>query len=104
MRCSGCGVAYEGVFHLPRLARLEAAHQGLAEQILLAAGNLKEVAGRLEISYPTLRKRVDALIDALAALGRDDAAASQGFLDAVEAGAMAPEEAARRIRELSGGA
>jgi len=89
---------------MPRLARLEADHQQLAEQILLAAGNLKEVAGVLEVSYPTLRKRIDALIGALEALrGRDDALGHR-YLEAVERGTMAPEEAARRIKELNGGA
>jgi hypothetical protein len=103
MRCPACRLAYEGAFHLPRLARLEAGHQSLAEQILLAAGNLKEVAGALEISYPTLRKRVDALIEAMQGLRRGDEALTRSYLDAVQAGDMPPEEASRRIKELNGG-
>ncbi len=102
--CPACRLVYEGQFHLPRLARLEAGQQRLAEQILLAAGNLKEVAGVLEVSYPTLRKRVDALIRALEGLRAQDDALGRRYIEAVEAGTMAPEEAARRIKELSGGA
>lgn len=101
--CPACRLSYEGRFHLPRLARLEADHQRLAEQILLSAGNLKEVAGVLEVSYPTLRKRIDGLIEALEELRGQDDGLGRSFLDAVEAGTMAPEEAARRIRELNGG-
>ena len=104
VRCPACRLAYEGSFHLPRLARLEAGHQRLAEQILLSAGNLKEVAGVLEVSYPTLRKRIDVLIQALEALRGEDDALGRRYLEAVEKGAMAPEEAARRIKELNGGA
>lgn len=104
MTCPACRLAYEGGFHLPRLARLEAGHQQLAEQILMAAGNLKEVAGVLEVSYPTLRKRIDALIQALEDLRGEDDALGRRYLEAVEAGTMAPEEAARRIRELNGAA
>ncbi|HEX9767806.1 MAG TPA: DUF2089 family protein [Kiloniellales bacterium] len=104
LTCPACRLVYDGSFHLPRLARLEAGHQHLAEQILLAAGNLKEVAGVLEVSYPTLRKRIDALIQALEALRGQDDALGRRYLEAVEGGAMAPEEAARRIRELNGGA
>lgn len=104
MACPACRLAYDGSFHLPRLARLEAGHQQLAERILLAGGNLKEVAGALEVSYPTLRKRIDGLIEALEALRGDDDALGESYLEAVERGAMAPEEAARRIKELNGGA
>jgi len=96
-------VTYEGAFHPPRLARLDTEQQRLAEEIVLAAGNLKEVASRLGISYPTLRKRVDALVVALAGLRAADETSTRTLLDAVEAGRTTPEYAARRIRELNGG-
>lgn len=71
---------------------------------MLAAGNLKEVAGALEISYPTLRKRLDALILALRELRATDAARTARLLDGVEAGTTTAEEAARLIGEMNGGA
>ena len=101
--CPRCQVSHEGAFHPPRLARLDAEQQRLAEEIVLAAGNLKEVAGRLGISYPTLRKRVDVLVATLAGLRAADETSTRTMLDAVEAGRMTPEYAARRIRELNGG-
>jgi hypothetical protein len=103
LRCPACGLHYGGTFALPRLARLTPEQQDLAERILLAAGNLKEVAAALEVSYPTLRKRLDAMITALAALREADAAETRRLLDAVEAGGLRAEEAARLIREMSGG-
>jgi hypothetical protein len=104
VRCPCCGLTYEGRFGLPRLARLEPDQQHLAEQIVLAAGSLKDVAGVLEISYPTLRKRLDALIQALKGLQARDEEQIRHLLDQVEAGAMASEEAARLIKEMNGGA
>ena len=104
LRCSACGLSYEGRFAPARLARLEPAQQHLVERIVLAAGNLKEVAGALEISYPTLRKRLDALILALRALRATDAARTAELLDGVEAGTTTAAEAARLIREMNGGA
>jgi hypothetical protein len=76
----------------------------LAERIVLAAGSLKDVAGALDISYPTLRKRLDALIRALEDLQARDDEQIRRLLDRVEAGAMTSEEAARLIREMNGGA
>lgn len=95
---------YEGTFCLPRLARLAPEHQRLAEQIVLAAGNLKEVARGMGVSYPTLRKRLDAAITALGALRKDDESRTQALLDDVEAGRLTPEAAARLIKEMHGGA
>ncbi len=102
LTCPACRLAYEGIFHLPRLARLEPDHQQLVEQMVLAAGNLKEVAGVVEVSYPTLRKRVDGLIAALNRLADQDAARADTILGEVEAGRQTPEAAARLIQELKG--
>ncbi len=103
LRCQSCKLSYQGDFSLPRLARLTPAQQHLAEQLILAAGNLKQVATTLEVSYPTLRKRLDELVAALAALRSADDARAADFLEAVEAGDMMPEAAARLIKELKGG-
>lgn len=103
LACGRCGIEISGRFGVPRLARLSPQHQGLAEQILLAGGNLKEVANAVGVSYPTLRKRVDEMIESLEALGAADAGAADGYLEAVERGEMQPEEAARLIEEMGGG-
>ena len=104
LRCAACGLAYEGRFVLPRLARLGPAEQDLAERVLLAAGNLKEVAGAIEISYPTLRKRLDAVILKLRELRDEDETRTRALLDEVEAGTRSVAEAARLIKEMNGGA
>lgn len=102
MRCGGCGLSYEGTFAQPRLARLESANYQLAERIILAAGNLKQVAETLEVSYPTLRKRVDGLIAELGRLQAEDQARGAAILDDVEAGRRSPEEVARLVKEMNG--
>lgn len=88
---------------MPRLARLPTSMQLLAEQVLLAAGNLKEVAGWQDVSYPTLKKRVDALIVSLQALRREDDETVERLLARVERGEVQPEYAARRIGEIRHG-
>ena len=103
LACERCGIEISGRFETPRLARLSAPHHELAERILLSGGNLKEVAEAVGVSYPTLRKRVDELIESLEALRGADAKKADEYLDAVEHGNMRPEEAARRIGEMGGG-
>lgn len=103
LRCASCEISYTGDFSLPRLARLSPDQQLLAEELVLAAGNLKQMAARLEVSYPTLRKRLDDLVARLAKLRSADDARVSELLDAVETGALQPEAAARLIKELHGG-
>ncbi len=101
--CQRCEITYSGRFALPRLARLEGEDQRFVEQIILAGCNLKEVAAVMEISYPTLRKRLDALIGRLNDLRTEDDERINALLDDVKAGKTTPEAAARQIREMNGG-
>lgn len=103
LTCQSCGLHYEGRFQVPRLARLLPEHQGLIEEIILAGANLKQVAQEEAISYPTLRKRLEAAIAALSALREADEAESARLLDQVERGEIMAEEAARLMEEMSGG-
>ena len=65
---------------------------------------MKEVAGKLDTSYPTLRKRLDGLIAALKALMAEDAERADALLARVEAQELPAEEAARLIKEMNGAA
>jgi hypothetical protein len=100
MTCRDCHVSIEAVFPSPRLANLPTEHQRFIEIFLLAGGNLKQIAEQAGVSYPTVRSRLDKIIDAL----RQQIAANQEIhgtiLDAVSAGKMAADEAARIIKSV----
>lgn len=100
--CSGCGMRVSGEFSLPRLARLSPGTWKLAEQLLLSGGNLKKMGEDLGISYPTLRKRVDEMIEELQVLRRDDEKRIGDILGKIERGEMKPEEGLRHIKEVKG--
>ena len=65
MSCSACGIAVDADFPAPRLARLPVEHQRFIEMFVLASGNLKAIAEQAGVSYPTVRSRLDKIIDAL---------------------------------------
>lgn len=67
MTCGHCQVAIEGPFPPSRLGNLPLEHQRFIEVFLLAGGSLKEVAERTGVSYPTVRSRLDKVIEALKA-------------------------------------
>ena len=102
LKCDGCGVVLEGNFNLPRLARLNFQHRNLAEQMILAGGNLKDLALQVGVSYPTLRKMVDELISAMHNLKNEDEKEIESILKAVESGMLSAGDGVRKIREIQG--
>ncbi|HEY8518457.1 MAG TPA: DUF2089 family protein [Gammaproteobacteria bacterium] len=104
MVCPACEVHVSGEFRFPRLLRLSAKHLALAEALVLSGGNLKAMAQSLDISYPTLRKRVDELIAELHKLRDEDQRRIDEILRDIEAGKISAEKGTRMIRELNGAA
>ena len=71
LACDGCGAAVEGDFGLPVLTRLDAGDQTFLLNLLKSSGSLKELARTYGVSYPTVRNRLDALIEKAAGLESD---------------------------------
>jgi len=100
MLCGRCHTAVEAVFPSPRLMNLPSEHQRFIEIFILAGGNLKQMAEQAGVSYPTVRSRLDKVIDALR---QEIARTSQvrgTILDAVGEGQMATDEAAKIIKAV----
>lgn len=57
---------------------------------------------KLDLSYPTIRKQVDAMIEELVALRDQDNKTIEHVLVDVEKGKLKSEEGLRLIRELNG--
>ncbi len=66
--CSACGTAVEGDFDLPVLARLNDEEQVFVRHLIKCSGSLKDLARLYGVSYPTVRNRLDALIERVCAL------------------------------------
>jgi hypothetical protein len=100
MSCYGCGVSIETAFPSPRMANLPIEHQRFIEIFMLASGNLKQIAEQAGVSYPTVRSRLDKVIDSL----RQEIARTQDvhgtILDAVSEGKPNTTEAARVIKAV----
>ena len=62
LQCAACGTGIDGLFDLPVLARLDDEDQDFVLQFVQVSGSLKEMAQRLRLSYPTVRNRLDEII------------------------------------------
>jgi hypothetical protein len=65
MRCGSCLTAVDGQFKLSTFADLSGEEQDFVHEFILSSGSLKEMAEKLEISYPTVRKKLDTIIKKL---------------------------------------
>lgn len=102
LHCTHCNLKLQGSFQVSRLARLSRDHMKLAEAFLLSGGNLKQLAEQMQLSYPTLRRKVDDMIAALKKTGEEDAKRAEEILAKIEQGKMNPQEGLRLIREMNG--
>ena len=55
----------EGLYSLPALVGLSQDDQEFILEFMKVSGSLKEMAGILKVSYPTVRNRLDEVIEKL---------------------------------------
>jgi hypothetical protein len=65
LRCEKCETEVEGLYPLPLLASLSRDDQEFILEFMKTSGSLKEMAALLRVSYPTVRNRLDEIIDKL---------------------------------------
>lgn len=68
LACPDCTTSVRGDYPLPPMSRLGADDQQFALAFVLHSGSLKEMARLYGVSYPTVRNRLDSLIERLGAI------------------------------------
>lgn len=104
LQCENCDTAIENNFHLSKFDYLSSEDLFFAETFLKCRGNIKEVEKELKISYPTVRSRLDDIIQKLG--GKENILfladpRKKEILDALEKGEITPEEAMEQMKEKS---
>jgi len=115
LTCTYCPTKIEGEFSSCKFCRLPAEQLIFMEAFVKCRGNIKEVEKELGISYPTVRNRLDSVIEALgygeAQLGapkneteshQEESLRRQGILEALERGEMTAQEATLQMRRQEG--
>lgn len=65
LACAECETRFEGAFPLPVFLLLTAGEQQFILDFVACSGSLKEMASRQGLSYPTVRNRLDEIIEHL---------------------------------------
>lgn len=100
LRCRGCNIAIEGEIPLPRLARLAPEDRDFIELFVRLSGSLKEMSRQLGISYPTMRNRLDRIIEILTMEISRDREYRKEIFEKLEQGKIKAEEAIKLLKEL----
>jgi hypothetical protein len=96
LQCEGCASRLEGQFGTGRLSMLSVEQMAFAETFLSCRGNIKEVEKALGISYPTVRSRLDDVLETMGypVKRKDD---KSDVLEALSRGEISVDEAASAI-------
>jgi hypothetical protein len=102
VRLEKSGVAIEGEFELPPLARLRYEDQVFVSEFVRSHGSIKDMEKAFGVSYPTVKNRlnriaeqlslVEVAVEAPAPVGDEDVIAM------LERGEISADEAAQRLR------
>ncbi|SHG14635.1 DUF2089 family protein [Dysgonomonas macrotermitis] len=65
LRCEYCETEVNGLYTLPLLAQLSEDEQDFILKFVKSSGSLKDMAKQLNLSYPTVRNRLDDIISKL---------------------------------------
>ncbi len=106
MSCPACGTVVTGQWAPCRFCQLSPEHTRLLEAFVRSRGNVKEMARELDISYWTVRKQVDELIEALGyepapPPPEDTTEAQMEILDRLERGEISAAEATELLEDLA---
>lgn len=102
--CGSCRTAIEGNFASCKFCRLDEEQRQFVEVFLTSRGNIKEVERLLGISYPTVRSRIDAVIETLGyRVERKQDQRRREILEALDKGEITSREAVKFLRTYEGG-
>lgn len=100
LHCSRCKTSIHGTFDTCRFCRLAPEHLAFVEMFLRSEGNLSRVEKELNLSYPTVRNRLQTALAALGLSGEESNNTSRQdealFEDPIGAAASASTRAEER--------
>lgn len=100
VECEECNTTFEGKFDIPALLKLSGEDLTFILDFVKCSGSLKEMAAKQQVSYPTLRNRLNALIELLDNLDVEMVNSKVKILQLLEAGKISAADAAKMLQKL----
>ena len=100
IECVDCNTVFEGKFEIPSLLKLPEEDLHFIFDFVKCSGSLKEMAAKQNVSYPTLRNRLNALIEAIEDLEVKREGSKTEILQLLEEGKISAKDAAKMLQKL----
>lgn len=105
LTCKVCNTKLEGDFEHCIFSNLISEEKEFVEVFLLCRGNIKEVEKRLGLSYPTIRNKLDSIVDKMEKFlhsGDENTRRLRRFevLEELKKNKITAEEAAMLLKEI----
>ena len=94
------GIAVEGTFTLPELARLSLEDQVFITAFLRSHGSIKEMEQVFGVSYPTIKARLNRIAGQLQFIETDPSPSRAEVLERLKGGEISADEAIRALEEM----
>lgn len=108
LTCNQCHTSIDGSFTPCKFCRLPKEQLDFIETFIKCRGSIKDVEKELRISYPTVRKNLDTVIQSLGyqldkADSSDEEISSQRqeILETLERGEISSKDAVKKLKELN---
>src|SRR5215831_13057574 len=101
VRVARNGVAVEGSFELPQLARLSMEDQVFVTAFVISHGSIKEMERVFGVSYPTIKARLNRISGSLQFVDTNPLPSRAEILDQLNRGDIEPDEAVRLLETLA---
>ena len=98
--CTNCGTKFDGIFDIPTLLKLPEDDIQFIIDFVKCSGSLKEMAANHQVSYPTLRNKLNLLIDSIAKLELNNKTSKTAVLQLLEEGKITASKAAIMLGKL----
>jgi hypothetical protein len=100
LKCSGCSTVIENNFALSKFEYLSAEQLNFIETFVSCRGNIKDVEREIGVSYPTVRAKLDDVIDALGyQTVKKPSVDSKNVIDMLERGEITADQALNMLKE-----
>jgi len=100
VRLAEKGIAIEGQFELPQLARLAMDDQIFITAFVRSHGSIKEMERVFGVSYPTIKSRLTRIADSLEFVETNPTPSKSEILARLQRGEITAQEAIREMEAL----
>lgn len=101
LKCTGCNTTIENEFELSKFDYLNNDQLYFIETFIKCRGNIKEVEKEMRISYPTVRAKLDEVIENLGYSSKENNLKQErkNILSALENGYISVDDAINKLKD-----